>query len=208
MKGAWWSGRRSRKIRSRLVVEGDLVLQTPAHFSNGDTDELVDMPLLVDPLDGRTPLLSGASIAGALRSYLRERDHGYGNLGDANAAVNLLFGAQKAGSADEDSRDGDEGEQSPLIVDDALGKNSGLEYRHGVAIDPKSRTARAKKLFDFQLWQAGTTFPLRFELIIREGDDAERLKQAFATALEGFNDGSITLGARKRRGFGCVSVRR
>ncbi len=32
------------------------------------------------------------------------------------------------------------------------------------------------------------------------------LKQALATALAGFNDGSITIGARKRRGYGQVSV--
>jgi len=51
------------------------------------------------------------------------------------------------------------------------------------------------------MWEAGTTFPLRFELIVRQRDDAFALKQALATALAGFNDGSITIGARKRRGY-------
>ncbi len=32
------------------------------------------------------------------------------------------------------------------------------------------------------------------------------LKRALATALSGFNDGSITIGARKRRGYGQVNV--
>ncbi len=72
-----WSGDVSRKIVRRIVVEGDLVLQTPAHFGNGDGDDLVDMPLLTDPLDEKTPLLTGASIAGALRGYLHEREHGF-----------------------------------------------------------------------------------------------------------------------------------
>jgi CRISPR/Cas system CSM-associated protein Csm3 (group 7 of RAMP superfamily) len=197
---ALWAGKQSRKIISRIVVEGDLVLQTPAHFGNGDTDELVDMALLVDPLDGRTPLLTGASIAGALRSYLRERERGYGESADGGSASVLLFGALK------DNKNEEEGEQSPLIVEDALGKNFGIEIRNGVAIDPKSRTSRENRLFDLELWQAGTTFPLRFELVIREGDDEVRLKQALATALKGFNDGSITLGARKRRGYGRVRV--
>lgn len=192
-----WAGKASRKIVRRIVVEGDLVLQTPACLGSGDTDRLVDMPLLVDPLDGRTPLLTGASIAGALRSYLRERERGRGGQADAVSASVLLFGARKGD---------EEGEQSPLIVDDALGQNFGLELRHGVAIDPKSRTAREERLFDLELWQAGTTFPLRFELIIREEDDEDKLMQALATALEGFNDGSITLGARKRRGYGRVRV--
>ncbi|GBC77430.1 hypothetical protein HRbin08_00908 [bacterium HR08] len=194
-----WSPNTSRRIIARIVIEGDLVLQTPAHFSNGDTDELTDMPLLVDPRDGKTPLLMGASIAGALRSYLREREHGYKQSADRSSASVLLFGSLKGD---------DEGEQSPLIVEDALGKPGtfGVEMRDGVGIDPKSRTARQDRLFDVQLWQAGTTFPLRFELLIREGDDAEALKRALATALTGFNDGSITLGARKRRGYGRVSA--
>ncbi len=198
MVDALWAGKQSRKIISRIVVEGDLVLQTQAHFGNGDTDELVDMPLLVDPLDGRTPLLTGSSIAGALRSYLRERERGYGRRADNESASVLLFGALK------DNKE--EGEQSSLIVEDALGKNFGIEIRSGVAINPQSRTSREDRLFDLELWQAGTTFPLRFELLIREGDDEVKLKQALATALEGFNNGSITLGARKRRGYGRVHV--
>lgn len=194
--GALWTGKKSRGIISRVVVEGNLVLQTPAHFGNGDTDELVDMPLSVDPLDGRTPLLTGASIAGALRSYLRERERGYGQRADSESASVLLFGALKE----------EEGEQSPLIIEDALGKSFSVETREGVALDPESRTAREKRLFDLQLWQAGTAFPLRFELVIREKGSEVKLKRALATALEGFNDGSITLGARKRRGYGRVSV--
>lgn len=199
MTRPFWSPDASRKIVARIVVEGDLVLQTPAHFGNGDTDELTDMPLLVDPLDGKTPLLTGSSIAGALRAYLRERERGYGRPADRSSASVLLFGSLKGD---------DEGEQSPLIVEDALGKPGtfGVEMRDGVGIDPKSRTAREDRLFDLQLWQAGTTFPLRFELVIREGDDADALKRALATALAGFNDGGITLGARKRRGYGRVSV--
>lgn len=194
-----WSPDTSRRIIARIVVEADLVLQTPAHFGNGDTDELTDMPLLADPLDGKRPLLTGASIAGALRSYLRERECGYGQHADRSSASVLLFGGLKGD---------DEGEQSPLIVEDALGKPGtfGIEMRDGVGIDPKSRTAREDRLFDIQLWQAGTTFPLRFELLIREGDDADALKRALATALAGLTDGSITLGARKRRGYGRVNV--
>ncbi len=199
MTKPYWSPETSRKIVARVVVEGELVLQTPAHFSNGDTDELTDMPLLVDPLDGKTPLLTGASIAGALRSYLRERERGYGAPADRSSASVSLFGSLKGD---------DEGEQSPLIIEDALGKPEtfGIEMRDGVGIDPKSRTAREDRLFDLQLWQASTTFPLRFELLIREGDNADALKRALATALTGFTDGGITLGARKRRGYGRVNI--
>lgn len=208
MVNAYWSGETSRRIRSRIIVEGDLVLLTPAHLGNGDTDEQVDMSLLTDALDGRTPLLTGASIAGALRAYLAARQHGSRQEPPGEAAASasvLLFGG---------SRGDDEGEQSLLIVEDSLGRPDlrraeatvGIEVREGVRIEPTSRTAEEKKLYNFELWEAGTTFPLRFELIVRAEDDAAQLKSALATALQGLQEGEITLGARKTRGLGKVRV--
>lgn len=197
-----WSGDVSRKMVRRIVVEGDLVLQTPAHFGNGDGNDLVDMPLLTDPLDDKTPLLTGASITGALRGYLHEREHGFRakvhtDAGTTKSSSVLLFGG---------NRGDNDGEQSPLIVEDARGKYAAVELRDGVRLAGDSRTADQDKLFNIEMWEAGTTFPLRFELVVRKGDDASALKQALATALDGFNDGSITIGARKRRGYGQVSV--
>lgn len=204
-----WHGDKSRKIKERVVVEGDLVLVSPAHFGCGDSGDQIDMPLLVDPYDGKSPLLTGASIAGALRNYLRTKEVGFlaapPDWQDKAEAEKerqlfstLLFGAAKGD---------DEGTQSPLVIDDSIGCFKGFEVREGVKINPKSRTAEKDALYNVQLWQAGTVFPLRFELVIREKDDAGKLKQALATALNGFSDG-ITLGARKRRGFGQVGVRK
>lgn len=48
---AMWEANVSRRIKERIVIEGVLVLQTPAHFGNGDADDLSDMPLLLDPLN-------------------------------------------------------------------------------------------------------------------------------------------------------------
>lgn len=197
-----WSGDVSRKIVRRIVVEGDLVLLTPAHFGNGDGDDLIDMPLLTDSLDDKTPLLTGASIAGALRGYLHEREHGFRERVDTYASADksasvLLFGGNKGNDA---------GEQSPLIVEDARGKNADVELRDGVRLAGKSRTAEQDALFNIEMWEAGTTFPLRFEMVVRQSDKASELKRALATALAGFTDGSITIGARKRRGYGRVSV--
>lgn len=202
-----WSPKTSRKIIARVVVEGDLVLETPAHLGSGDGDDLTDMPLLLDPLEGK-PLLTGSTLAGALRSYLRSRERGYleplpdptnkSACKDERESLTVkLFGGFKG--------DG-EGEQSPLIVDDALGFGGGIELRSGVRLNSKSRTAVDGALFDLQLWQAGIRFQLRLELVIREDDDASQLKRALVSALEGFKDGSITLGARKRRGYGRVTV--
>src|SRR5207237_10385491 len=95
MSAAFWSGDQCRQIITRVVVDGNLVLQTPAHFGNGDGDDLTDMPLLLDPFaeaqGKQQPLLTGASIAGALRSYLREREHNYGGAANPVSASVLLF---------------------------------------------------------------------------------------------------------------------
>jgi len=222
MTNPMWAATSSRKIRKRIVVEGDLILETPAHFGNGDADDMTDMPLLRDARDESngvmTPLLTGASIAGALRSYLREREHGYGYRvpGTAEAKRNaikqsasvLLFGGV---SGDDD------GLQSPLIIDEACGKigaGEGIEMRDGVRISPQTRTAKDKEKYDIQLWQAGTRFTLRFELLVCEtqSDDSaqqiyeDELKRALATALQGLDNGGITLGGRKRRGYGRIKI--
>jgi CRISPR/Cas system CSM-associated protein Csm3 (group 7 of RAMP superfamily) len=195
MNKARWSGESSRKIVKRIVVEGDLTLLTATHFGNGDAADLTDMPLLVAPDDEKTPLLTGASLAGSLRACLREREHGYRVKEGAQFASASLFGSPKQ----------EQGEQSPLIIEDAYGRVpnvEAIEVRDRVTIDPKKRTAKDKALYSMEMWQAGRVFPLRFELLIRETDDAGSLTNALAAALVGLEDGTITLGARKRRGCG------
>lgn len=186
-----------RSILERWVITGTLVLETPAHFGNGDADPLTDMPLLLDEVEGR-PLLPGTSIAGALRSYLREREYGYGKAEDKASATSKLFGSIR--TTDE------EGNQSPLIINDALGTSAGFELRDSVAIDPETRTAEDQKKFDMQLLAAGSTFDLRFELLVSKDSKSEDLRDALFTALRGLQEREITLGARKRRGFGQCTV--
>lgn len=187
----------SNKISERILVKGNLVLETPARFGNGDSDGLIDMPLLLDSLE-RRGLLTGASLAGALRSYLRERELGYEEKDNPDALYALLFGGLQQQN---------EGAQSPLIVYDALSTQPATtELRDGVAIDPKTRTAEDKKKFDLELLEAGTVFPLRLELLVTE-DNRDRLLQGLAIALQGLEKGEIAMGARKRRGFGQCKVK-
>lgn len=204
----FWSGENSRKIDQRIVVEADLVLQTPALFGTGDHDLITDMPLLVDGFDGVTPVLTGASLTGALRAYLSAREAGYRQsdhiVQTRGALTEALFGGFKGD---------DDGLQSALIVDDAFGENFGIEMRDGVRIDPKTRTADKGKLFDMQVWQSGTTFPLRLELLIAtprhkiaNADYQKQLRKGLRIALAGLSDGGITLGGRKKRGFGRIEA--
>lgn len=205
-----------RSLTGRIVITGKLELTRPAHFGNGDADDLTDLPLLVDEIDG-SPLITGASLAGALRNYLRERQWGYEMrlpsrdpqspyYREWTETENDLFATDLFGG----SRGDDKGAQSPLIVDDAKSVERTrpmIELRDGVALETATRTAQEKKKYDYQLLAAGTSFDLRFELLL-DDDDAknERRKKALALALRGLTAGEIRLGARKRRGFGCCSV--
>ena len=196
------SWRKSREIIERIVVEGNLVLLTPTSLGNGDAEGLTDISLLLDEVDG-SALLTGTSIAGALRNYLRERKHGFEQAEDNGSICRKLFGWHK---------DEDDGVQSCLIIDDARSidekgqpKLPTTELRDGVRIDGKTRTAADKAKYDLELLETGTTFTLRFELLISE--NRNNLVSAFATALEGFEKGEIFLGARKRRGYGECKVK-
>lgn len=204
---SFWHNSRARRIVERIVVEGDLTLLSPAHFGNGDGSDETDLPLLTDSYDPALPLLTGASLAGALRAYLRRYLAGAQNW---RAFDEALFGGDKGD---------DDGEQSPLIVDDALGAlGARVELRDGVKLDPASRTASDQALFNIETWAAGTTFPLRLELLLLDrepGDDQGNAQQqrskedalrALAAALTGLTNGGITLGMRKQRGYGQARV--
>jgi len=188
------SGRAGRRVVERVLVDGTLVLETPAHLGNGDAEGLTDMPLLRDARDDSKPLLTGTSIAGALRNYVREYEHGYTVAESPNDLARQLFGAVQ----------GEISIQSWLLIDDALGEYPGIEIRDGVTIDPQTRTAEGKKKFDIELLQAGTKFDLSFELLFTEGKD--ELVKVLALGLRGLERGEIGLGMRKRRGLGQCKV--
>ncbi|MBL8170420.1 MAG: hypothetical protein JNJ50_19835 [Acidobacteria bacterium] len=222
--------RTHRRLVERYVITGALRLTTPAHFGNGETDSFTDMPLLKDELEPDKPLLPGSSIAGALRSYLREYEAGYWrplpdpirNNSQAEkerfdremAEERKLFAGQLFGDVRSDDGLG----QSHLIVHDALGQAAGYELRDGVRIEPETRTAEDEKKYDTTLLAAGSKFALRFDLLIglpegctsdsdeRFKDHRNQLLKSLATALNGLAAGEITLGARKRRGFGRCRV--
>lgn len=201
---------KSRQICERWLIEGDLVLQTPTHLGNGDSDGIVDMPLLLDEATGKA-LLPGTSLAGALRNYVYERRHGFGVRLNRDGrrifdnAIESLFGAEKGN---------DDGAQSALVIDDAVGETPKVELRDGVRIDPVTRTAKIDfengkprgYKYDLQLLEAGTTFPLRIELLIGQNTDSQEVRQLLALALHGLATGEIAIGMRKRRGFGECRV--
>lgn len=197
MTNAFWDGQRSRKILERIIVEGDFVTESPLHVGSGEKMSENDAPLFRDEETGK-PLLTGASLAGALRNHLVELESGYHARPLENGFNALLFGGTKSD---------DYGEQSPLIIWDALGKGV-ASARDGVKLDGVSRTAADQTLFNFEIWQTGTTFRLHFEILIYEQveEDELALKAAFYTILQALSDGAIAFGGRKNRGYGRGKV--
>lgn len=193
-----------RKITERVIVEGKLILETPTHLGNGESEALTDMPLLRDAAElNGAPLICGTSIAGALRAYLRDYEHGYGK---EEPKQHNLDRAQELFGVVRDSETETFSAQSWLMIDDALGETPGVELRDGVSLDPATRTALDGQKYDTELLQAGTTFPLSFELLLSEENDDTRLLQSLALALRGLEKGEIGLGMRKNRGLGQCRV--
>lgn len=192
--------RSQRKITRRIIIRGSLKLTSPTCLGSGDADSPTDIPLLRDSIGDRA-LLTGASLAGALRNYLREYEHGYGASERKNDLATRLFGG---------IRQDDDGAQSPLIIDDALSSSApNIELRDGVAIDSKTGTAKDKGKYDLELLAAGIQFPLQFELLLSDQqNDAEKCLQGLAIALQGLEKGAINLGMKNAVASGAASLKR
>ncbi|MEG4282710.1 RAMP superfamily CRISPR-associated protein [Microcoleus sp. A006_D1] len=189
-----------RPIAQRIIVRGTLTLDTPTCLGSGDADSPTDIALLRDSVSD-CALLTGASIAGALRNYLREYQHGYGVEEQNGDRATRLFGGTR--------RDPD-GEQSPLIINDAIGSTIPIvELRDGVEIESITGTAKPGQKYDLELLAAGTEFPLYFELLIEKNKnqtEQQTLINDLALALRGLEQHEIGIGMKKRRGFGRCHV--
>lgn len=185
------------EIVERIVIEGVLELDSPAHFGNGDVDSLMDMPVLRDPID-KTFVLTGSSIAGALRAHLETN-------GVKGAQIaKTLFGDLSNTVANE----------SALVIYDARTEAKSSELRDNVKIDVKTRSAADQAKFDIEVIEADTRFSLRFDL--HRGANEQSFLDALGFALAGLEgpteilpsgntvkrSGEIGLGKRKTRGFG------
>ncbi|WP_293154622.1 MULTISPECIES: RAMP superfamily CRISPR-associated protein [unclassified Microcoleus] len=193
--------RNQHPIAKRIIVRGILILDTPTCLGSGDADSPTDLALLRDSVSD-CALLTGASITGALRNYLRECEHGYG-AGEQNCdRATTLFGGTR--------RDPD-GEKSPLIINDAISsKIPVIELRDGVAIESITGTAKKGQKYDLELLAAETEFQLGFELSVEKNlsqSKQQALINLLALALRGLEQGDISIGMKKRRGFGRCHVK-
>ncbi|MBD2206445.1 hypothetical protein H6G33_25280 [Calothrix sp. FACHB-1219] len=208
----------NRNIIKRIIIRGKLILNTPTCLGSGDADSPLDLALLRDSTSNHA-LLTGSSIAGALRNYLREYDRGYNFKDNRNDIATKLFGDLFAYKNEEQLSENEKiqlrekDNQSLLIIDDAVSTTAiQAEIRDGVKIDSITNTAANKAKYDLELLEAGTEFNLNFELLIEQNTEEDKLIKALAIALNGLEakENSISskmrLGIKKYRGFGCCHV--
>lgn len=134
-------------------------------------------------------MISGTTLAGALRASLADQD--------PQAAVSL-FGSVTSGN---------QSRESWVQVGDAYLENltdtPRTETRDGVGIDGITRTASPRLKYDLELLEAGVRFRFDITLLLPVGHPG--YEADFKRALKGL-DGSIRLGRRKRRGYGKCHI--
>ncbi|MDY7006112.1 MAG: RAMP superfamily CRISPR-associated protein [Cyanobacteriota bacterium] len=191
--------RHQRQIIKRIIIRGKLILDTPTCLGSGDAEGPTDLMLMRDSITPHA-LLTGTSIAGALRNYLHDYENGYGKEEKSDSLTTYLFGAKQK---DEN------GDQSPLIINDSISSEMPkVELRDGVKINSITGIAEDKAKYDLEFLVEGTEFPLAFELIVEKDkhQDENRLLSALTIILEGLKNGEIRIGMKKRRGFGRCYV--
>ncbi|MCL4508091.1 MAG: RAMP superfamily CRISPR-associated protein [Chloroflexi bacterium] len=178
-------------VTERIVAVGTLELISAAHLGGGEGDS-TDAQLL---RDGNGALfIPGSSLAGAMRSFLRERQ-------TSPEVLPWLFGGAER----------DTGALSTLIVDDAYlveGKPATTTVRDGVRISLGTGTAADSGKFDYEVIEPPAAFQLRFELVLRRQHEerAVELVRLFNALLDAFSGGDLPLGAHTRRGLGRCHV--
>ncbi len=184
--------RNARMARSRLVVEGRLVLRAPARFGGVYSDTPTDAPLLRGA-DG-LPYLPGSSLKGLLRSLAR------------SASDDVLFGDAWGTAA----TGAPGGRQARLVIDDARVVTSDgvvpTEMRDGVAIEPALGIAADRKKYDGEWLPAGTAFELRLELLLAGDSLDDRRCDGLLELLSMLEQGRMRVGARTSRGFGATEI--
>lgn len=149
------------------------------------------------------PFVPAASLAGAMRAYLKKRKD--------EPCIMGYSGKDNNGKEDD-------GRMSAVFLSDmTFDETPMVSVRDGVELDEK-KTAVNKGKYDMEIIEAGICASFYAEIIIREWDrgtdkdtgqpfDREtEYEEEFADIIKGFHAGEIRLGRKKTRGYGRFSV--
>ncbi|MBO0798828.1 MAG: hypothetical protein J2P31_08380, partial [Blastocatellia bacterium] len=185
----------SRRIASRLKIEGSLTALGPLHIGGMGGDEDVDLMLA---RDGQNRVyIPGTSLAGPLRAWLSER-------ADSQVANDLFGPLQKKGDK--------EGQASIVMVEDGLvtlPADCQFETRDGIGIDRQTGTAADGAKYDRAILPYGSTvvFKMSVELPGKVTDQKRsEIRGLIGAMIEALGEGQIRFGAAKSRGHGLVKL--
>ena len=191
-------------IIKRIVVKAEAALDSPALVGSGES-ESTDMDVLVD--SSGVPFLPGTSLAGVLKTLLEPE----GETFLAEMFGDSPFGPGGGAKAEEkgQTETGGYGAMSALWVLDAAfanaeGERPTVVELDGVALDPENKVALDKRKYDFEAVETDSVFTLRMMLVIREGNDAEKLQEGLGKIVFSLLNGNVAVGAKTNRGFGRV----
>lgn len=210
-------GNLGNKIYGRLYLRISGVLDAPLLCGSGEEIES-DSDVILDSCGN--PFLPGGSLAGVMRSYLNFKTE---NDTIKKRELMNLFGADR-----EEIMMGTildpvmQERQSRLYVYDTPLVNSLLILRDGVRLNEKKTAVESAK-YQYQAIERGAGFAIRLEIIQREHDilkeSGNSLEEKLAKAQErdiqnieiciaGMIRGELRVGAKTRRGFGSLAVKR
>lgn len=186
----------SAKIIKKIIIQAQLVCESPLRICSGQTDNIIDM-LVLKNKNGQ-PFVPGTSLAGVLRDEIVSLYN--------DEVADFVFGTIQ-----------EDGNQSLLAISDVVLKNSKISVRDGVKINSLAGTAGQGAKFDFEVVERGCEGDLLMEITIREAhiNKADKFKSILRHNLKGndfFDDlaatisemlsAGISVGAITAKGFG------
>jgi len=170
----------------KIELHGKLELLTPLHIGSGSSEN-TDLDILLDA-KGK-PYIPGTSIAGVVRSKMKEISDGWDSF----------FGVQR----DKE----DESEQSQIIFFDSslITNDQKVKVRDGIRINNQNAIVAEGAKFDYQILEPGDKF--QFKVILRYATDKKEDSKKFIKTLEQIlTDGKFQIGANTNNGFGQVRL--
>jgi len=179
------------KILERIYIKATYQLTSPCIIGSGE-DNITDIDITRDAANN--PFIPGTSLTGVLRNYLKKVIKNDNNLSN-------LFGFSNK----------HERLQSKLFISDVRIEKSehltnSIIIRDGVKLNENTKTAMDKSKYDFELIEAGTTFTMKFEVVLRKKDNREALKHCLYILMMGLINEKIRIGAKTNRGYGRGKV--
>ncbi len=182
------------RVTGKLLVEGEIELESPLIIGGGEKKEEVDITVIKDA-EGR-PYIPATSLAGVLRHYFYQN----ADLSGIENPEQLIY---FWGEDCKDYKDRKEDVyQSALFISDATTCSEAvISVRDGVALADCGIAADEEK-FEYEVVEPETSFRLKMEVNLREKYEKDLFKKILFFLVKALREGRIAVGAMTTKGFG------